>query len=92
MTLGLLRPVAASIVLSGLLFGLTGCYYAQSLKGHVEIMSARKNVERLIDDPATPEPLRARMQSASAIRQFASDELALPDNSSYRSYVDIDRD
>ena len=76
--------------------GVTGCtsisYYAQSLKGHVEIMTARQDVGKLIDDPSTPEALRARMASASAIRQFATDELALPDNNSYRSYVDIGRD
>lgn len=76
--------------------GLTGCtgvsYYAQSLKGHVDIMTARQNVARLIADPSTPETLRVQMASASAIRQFATDELALPDNPSYRSYVDIGRD
>lgn len=80
------------VVLAVVLSGVTGCYYAQSLKGHVEIMSARQNVERLIDDPSTPEALRARMVAASAIRQFATDQLALPDNQSYRSYVDIGRD
>lgn len=31
------------------------------------------------------------MTSAAAIRQFAIDELALPDNNSYRSYVDVRR-
>jgi predicted aminopeptidase len=76
--------------------GVTGCtsisYYAQSLKGHAEIMAARQDVGELIDDPSTPEALRAQMASASAIRQFATDELALPDNNSYRSYVDIGRD
>lgn len=76
--------------------GVTGCtsisYYAQSLEGHVEIMTARQDVGELIDDPSTPEALRARMVSASAIRQFATDELALPDNNSYRSYVDVGRD
>jgi predicted aminopeptidase len=86
------RSVAAMIVVSG----VTGCtsisYYAQSLKGHVEIMAARQDVEELIDDPSTPEALRTRMASASAIRQFATDELALPDNNSYRSYVDVGRD
>ena len=79
-----------------LVSGVTGCtsvsYYAQSLEGHVEIMTARQDVEKLIDDPSTPEALRARMASASAIRQFATDELALPDNNSYRSYVDVGRD
>ena len=32
------------------------------------------------------------MASARAIRKFAVDELALPDNNSYRSYVDVGRD
>jgi predicted aminopeptidase len=86
------RSVAAMIAVSG----VTGCtsisYYAQSLKGHVDIMTARQDVGELIDDPSTPKALRARMESASAIRQFATDELALPDNNSYRSYVDIGRD
>ena len=86
------RLVAATI----LVFGVTGCtsvsYYAQSLKGHVKIMTARQDVAKLIDDPSTPEALRARMASASAIRQFAVDELALPDNNSYRSYVDVGRE
>ncbi|TGS11983.1 aminopeptidase [Mesorhizobium sp. M2E.F.Ca.ET.209.01.1.1] len=75
--------------------GVTGCtsisYYAQSLEGHVEIMAARKNVGRLIRDPSTPKALRAKLTSASAIRRFATKELALPDNSSYRSYVDVGR-
>ena len=75
---------------------LTGCttvsYYAQSLKGHAKIMTARQDVEKLIDDPSTPEALRAQMASASAIRRFATDELALPDNNSYRSYVDVGRE
>lgn len=88
----LLRSVAALAALGG----LSGCtalsYYAQSLSGHAQIMDARQDVGRLIDDPATPEPLRAEMASASAIRQFASDELALPDNRSYRSFVALDRD
>ncbi|MDG4877495.1 aminopeptidase [Mesorhizobium sp. WSM4935] len=75
--------------------GVAGCtsisYYAQSLEGHVEIMAARKNIGKLIRDPSTPEPLRAKLTSASAIRRFATEELALPDNNSYRSYVDVGR-
>lgn len=55
-------------------------------------MTARQDVGKLIADPTTPEAIRAQLASANAIRQFATDELALPDNSSYRSYVDIGRD
>jgi len=87
-----LRLVAATI----LALGVAGCtsvsYYAQSLEGHVNIMTARRDVAKLIDDPSTPETLRARMASARAIRNFAVDELALPDNNSYRSYVDVGRE
>ena len=86
------RSVAAMVVVSG----VTGCtsisYYAQALEGHVQIVAARQDVGELIDDPSTPEASRARMAAASAIRQFATDELALPDNNSYRSYVDVGRE
>ncbi len=83
------RLVAATI----LVFGVAGCtsvsYYAQALQGHTKIMTARQDVGKLIDDPSTPEALRARIASAREIRQFATDDLALPDNKSYRSYVDV---
>lgn len=86
------RLLAAAVMASG----VTGCtsisYYAQSLEGHVQIMAARKNVGKLIHDPSTPKALRAKLTSASAIRGFATDELTLPDNSSYHSYVDVGRD
>ncbi|WP_435053020.1 aminopeptidase [Mesorhizobium australicum] len=75
---------------------LSGCtsvsYYAQSLEGHVRIMAARQDVGKLIQAPSTSKALRAKLTSASAIRRFATDELALPENNSYRSYVDIHRD
>jgi len=85
------RLVAAILIL-----GLAGCtsipYYAQSLGGHVKIMTTRQKVEKLIEDPSTPDVLRTRMEEARSIRQFAVDELWLPDNKSYRSYVDVGRD
>ena len=89
------RLLRRSLLLIGLAALLSGCsvtYVAQSLKGHAEIMAARRDVGRVIGDPATPEAVRERVAAARAIRQFASDALALPDNESYRSYVDIGRD
>lgn len=86
------RLLAAVVMASGVAGCTSASYYAQALEGHARIMAARKNVGKLIHDPSTPEALRAKLTSASAIRRFATDELALPDNSSYRSYVDIGRD
>ena len=89
------RIISRAILLIVLAAALTGCsvpYVAQSLKGHVEIMAARRDVAKLIGDPATPEAVRVRMAAARDIRQFASDALGLPDNASYRAYADIGRD
>lgn len=90
------RIFSRVFLLLGLLAALSGCtgvgYYAQSLKGHVGIMAARQDVDRLIRDAATPEPVRAQMLAARGVRQFATGRLDLPDNASYRSYVDIGRD
>src|SRR5690606_7660996 len=75
---------------------VAGCagdgYYAQSIAGHFALMGARQDVGRLIRDDETPEVLRERLILAEEIRAFAVQELALPDNGSYRAYADLGRD
>lgn len=88
----IIRLVIAIVLVSALAGCTTVSYYAQSLNGHLEIISARQNVGRLIAEASTAEPLRAQMTVARDIRRFATVELDLPDNASYRSYVDIGRD
>lgn len=86
-------PAGAAIVAATALVG--GCatlgYYAHSVNGHLQLMSMRKPVDELIADEQTGEELRRRLQKAAAIREFAHRELDLPDNGSYRSYVELDR-
>jgi predicted aminopeptidase len=57
----------------------------------MELMSLAKPAARLIADPSTPQALRERLELAGSIREFASKELGLPDNGSYRSYADLGR-
>lgn len=94
-TLLTLQPFLVRLGLLSVLF-LQGCtgigYYAKSLNGHVAVLNARESVEELRRAAATPAPLRAQMDRAADIRQFAVDELRLPDNASYRTYVDLERD
>ena len=54
-------------------------------------MSKRKPIIAVIEMPSTAPALRAQLQSVQAIRDFASRELALPDNGSYRTYADVGR-
>ena len=59
-------------------------YYAQAVGGHLELMRAARPVAEWVQDPQTPEALRKRLELSQRMRQFASDELLLPDNASYR--------
>jgi predicted aminopeptidase len=68
-----------------------GCYLLQSAQGQLALMSKREPISRVIDKPGTPAALRAQLKSVTAIRDFASRELGLPDNGSYRKYADIGR-
>lgn len=64
-------------------------YYAQSIGGHLDLMAKRQDVGALVDDESTPPNLKQKLERAEVIRAFAIEELALPDNGSYRSYVDV---
>lgn len=57
----------------------------------MELTSKRRPIEKVLADASTPEQLRARLEYVSAARTFASKELGLPDNDSYRSYADVGR-
>lgn len=90
------RQRAAALVLAaGVAAGLAGCsqvgYYGQAVGGHRELMRARVPIDELLHAPATDADLRRRLAEVQAIRDFASRELGLPDNGSYRSYVDLGR-
>jgi predicted aminopeptidase len=68
-----------------------GCYLLQSAQGQLALMSKREPIDRVIGQASTPPALRARLEAVSSIRDFASRELGLPDNGSYRSYADVGR-
>ena len=90
-----LRMGAALAGLSSLL-GLGGCatelgYYAQAVKGHLDVMARARPLDDVQADPATSAALRERLALARRLRAFAVTELHLPDNTSYRRYADLQR-
>ncbi len=66
-------------------------YYAQAVSGHLEVMRLAVPIEERLREAGTPAPLREKLERALAIREFASRELALPDNDSYRRYAALGR-
>ena len=85
--------LAGAIVLA--IAAAAGCstlgYYAQSIQGHFAMLRAARPIPEIVADPAINEPLKQRLQRAERMRAFASTELALPENQSYRSYADLQR-
>ena len=75
-----------------LCLSLCGCYYLQAAAGQWQVMRKREPITDVVADAATPAELAERLRVVQVARQFSIDELALPDNDSYRSYADIERD
>jgi predicted aminopeptidase len=69
----------------------SGCYIWESVEGQLALMSKREPITTVIADSATSPALRSQLEAVAAIRDFASRELQLPDNGSYRSYADVGR-
>ena len=75
---------------------LGGCsstgYYLDALSGHAEVLNGQRLLDEVLADPALDKQTHARLQTMQAAREFASRELVLPDNDSYRGYTDLGRD
>jgi predicted aminopeptidase len=80
---------------AAMLLLVSGCanvgYYWQSVSGQLGIWRRERPIEEVINDTATPEALRQKLAAVVRIRDFASRELGLPDNRSYREYADLGR-
>ena len=74
---------------------ISGCaqlgYYAQSMRGQLDIWRREKPISEVIQDAASPQALREKLTLVLRAREFASSELGLPRNRSYQSYADLER-
>ena len=67
-------------------------YYVQSVQGELEILRKSKPIDTLLEEKQLPQQLLDTLEQAGQIREFAINELHLPDNNSYRQYADLGRD
>ena len=74
---------------------ISGCstagYYAQSVKGQMEIWQGSRPISSVLEDPDVSEQVKDKLELALEIRRFAAEELHLPDNDSYTKFVDLER-
>jgi predicted aminopeptidase len=89
-----MNRVGKAIVLCALVAAMSGCaapYYWQAIGGQIELLRKREPIEEVIADPATDPKLKSTLARVETMRRFAVDELRLPDNDSYTTYVALDR-
>ncbi len=85
----IVRGVGAAAAATVAALALAGCYGLQAASGQLGLTARRRPIAAVIADPATQPALRAELAKVSGMRDFASRELGLPDNASYRGYVDV---
>jgi len=71
---------------------VSGCYYMQEASGQLEVIRKREPLDEVIADPDTSPELAARLNLLDEARDFSVSKLGLPDNNSYRTYADLERD
>ena len=87
----LTKLAAAGAALAAIASCQTMGYYAQAVGGQMELWQATRPIEQWVADEHTEPQLRERLERIAAIRDFASRELMLPDNQSFRGYADLHR-
>jgi len=74
---------------------LPGCvapsYYLQAAAGQIQLWRLSRPLTDVQSDPQTSDNTRHRLTLVRHIRDFATRELHLPDNGSYRKYADLNR-
>lgn len=75
---------------------LSGCasvnYYAQSIQGQFEIIQKRQNINTLLGSQSLSNTQRKQLETVLKLREFSINQLGLPNNNSYLSYADLERD
>lgn len=79
-------------ILIAALLPLSGCYYWQAARGQIEIMARRQPISDLIASGELSPTVQERLELVSRARRFSVEVLRLPDNDTYRTYADLDRD
>lgn len=86
-----LRLPIVTLCVSSVLSGCSLPYYWQAVGGQLGLLRKRTPIEEILESPDTNPQTRESLRQVLEIRQFATSALGLPDNGSYRTYVDLGR-
>lgn len=90
-----MRSAAPGLLIVLLGVSVSGCalpYYVQAAGGQIKLLRQREPIAEVVADPATDAATRDGLELVRELRAFAVSALDLPDNDSYTSFVELDRD
>ena len=80
------------LICSAILWGCqTVHYYSQAIDGQCRILLKRQPISAIMADSESPQSLRERLMFILKVREFAENELQLPVDNHYLTYVDLNR-
>jgi predicted aminopeptidase len=79
------------IALGSMLQSCAMPFYWQAIGGQFELLRKRTPLEDVLADPTLDAQTKATLAKVPEIRRFAAEELLLPRNQSYTTYVDLGR-
>lgn len=82
----------ALILVAWLVLTPTGRYLLRAGYEEGKILARRKPITQLVADPATPAPLKSKLNLVLAARVFAHDSLGLETGKSFTTFSALDRD
>jgi len=84
-----------NIVLLLFVFLISGCaslnYYTQSVQGQFEVFQKRQAISNLLEENNISDTLRNKLNTVLVLRDFSIRQLGLPDNKSYLTYANLER-
>jgi predicted aminopeptidase len=86
----LIRALVACVALT-VLPACGTLYISQAARGQWQVLHRRRSIATVMSDARTAPALRDRLAAVRDARDFASVQLGLPDNKSYRSFADLGR-
>jgi len=90
--IGRLLALLAGAALIAFLLTPTGCYLSRAGWEEAKILAGRRQIVRLVEDPATDSATRSRLRLVLAARGFAADSVGLRTGESFTTYSHLDRD
>ena len=88
-----MKPVILTRIAVLSLF-LAGCstadFYWQGITGQLDLLTRAQSIPSLLEKVRDP-ILKKKLERVLAIREYATRELGLPDNASYKRYTEVDR-